>query len=636
MFQLQPEDANEPFPRAQGRAAAKFIWPDWARTARIAGAYFSPENSQAELAARLDLLAAERVSVVIADSPWGEQYAAWVDEARFVQVWRMMSEVVELAHERGIKVVMYHVGLELISPSERNPWLEHPEWAQLALDGRPILFNDVSNQEEHWLSLGIWDYWLSPCGDNATPGSFRQFMSDRLGKIVQTGIDGLWIDQVYLQSSVGRHHDLWPSSDPCSAAAFASATGLKLPARLDWDDPVFRRWVVWRHQQIADYLLALKTAVRAVNPDLVFLNENSSVDLGRSTYVGNDPTVYLAYPDMSTGHEIGSIANRMDAGETGMKEATLDQWLDFRCMAAFARASDRGKPSWILTYGYEPRDSAQLAGLVLAEGANFYETKGPQMADSAGSDYRRRLFSWIAAHEDALYTSDSAAVVGLLFSPRTRDLVDTVSGELYDPQDSIHFAAYRAMAKLLYGAHIPFDVVIDSDIEAFGHYRVLIVPEVQAMSEAAAAALRRFPGRLLIVGDSGSYDEWLQPRPENALARRSAQGTTWYADTPDAALAQAADTGLLVASAPPSVQIGLRKLADGYALVLVNTAAAAAPAFSVNLRIAEKVQDAKLHLSLFSARASTPIQPVFDRGVLRISIPAGIDTIALLHVELAE
>ena len=148
--------------------------------------------------------------------------------------------------------------------------------------------------------------------------------------------------------------------------------------------------------------------------------------------------------------------------------------------------------------------------MVLAEGANFYETKGPQMADTAGKSYRTLLFGWIAGHEAAWYASESAAQVGLLYSPRTRDLVDTTSGEPYDAADSTHFAAYRKAANLLYRAHIPFDVVIDTDTASFGRYQVLVAPEVQAMSDATAAALRQYSGVLVTIGDTGLYDEWLE------------------------------------------------------------------------------------------------------------------------------
>ncbi|MFN8487915.1 MAG: hypothetical protein U0350_10005 [Caldilineaceae bacterium] len=613
--------------RSQGQLAqptpTAFTWPTWARTARIAGAYFHPSNSAAEIAATLDALAAQQVSVIIADNPLGEQYAAWVDDDQFAAVKTLLTKVVEQAHARGLKVVMYHNGLELISEPSRNPGAEHPEWAQRALNGAPILFNDVSNADEHWLAKGIWDIWMSPC--QAATNSYRTLALARVRDMAATGIDGLWVDQTYLQSSVGAHDDLWPSSDPCSAAAFQAATGLALPKAENWDDPAWRSWIVWRHSQITDYLLAEKAVAQAVNPAIVFLNENSSADTGRSTYVATDPTALLPYADMATGHEIETIGDRMDEGETGMKTATLDQWLAFRSMVAFARGADWGKPSWILTYGYEPRDSAQLAGIVLAEGANFYETKGPQMADTAGSAYRTQLFRWIAAHATALYGGESLAQVGLLYSPRTRDLVDSVSGETYDAQDSVHFAAYRATTNLLYRAHIPFDVVIDTHTNAFSRYRVLIAPEVQAMSDATATALHAFTGTLITIGDSGIYDEWLNERSTNALAGLA---SLHYAQVAPQ-IAASAHTGLLMTDAPPTVQIGLRGQPDGYSLILVNTAPTATVAFTLTLQLTNTEPITAVHLSSLTGQ-EVEIPFSAHTSVLQLTVPPGIDTAALL------
>lgn len=610
--------------------ATAFVWPEWARRARIAGAYFHPTESEAVITARLDALAAQQVSVVLADSPWGEQYAAWVDDTEFAKVEALIATVVQKAHERGLKVVLYQVGLELISPPERNPGLEQAQWAQRALNGQPVLFNDVSNDETHWLDTGVWDFWLTPCVAPVTAATaFRTLALQRVQAMVATGIDGLWVDQVYLQSSVGSHHELWPSTDPCSVAAFQAATGFTPPTAEDWDDPAFLHWVIWRHGQITDFLAAEVAVARALNPALVFLNENSSVDSGRATYVANDPTMLLSYPDMSTGHEVETIADRMDQGETGMQAATLDDWLAFRTMIAFARAADEGKPSWILTYGYQPRDSAQLAGLVLAEGANFYETKGPQMADTVDSAFRTQLFQWIADHESALYDTQSVAEVGLLYSPRTRDLVDTVSGEPYDVQDSVHFAAYRAAANLLYRAHLPFDVVIDTNHAAFARYRVLIVPEVQTMSDATLAALRAFPGRLLVVGESGVYDEWRQFRS----AERWAGSQHHHVPQVTPEVINLANTGLLQTDAAAAVQVAIHRYEKGYALLIVNTAVTptTSVALTLTLRPQEVVTGVRL-APLTGQERDLPFTPTSGDRRLQLLLPAGIETSALLTI----
>jgi hypothetical protein len=606
-------------------------WPEWAQRARIAGIYFAPGNL--DIAQRLDRLAAQNVSVIITDSPLGQEYAAWVDNARFAATKETLATVVRLAHERGLKVVIYHTGLELLSPPNRKPAQQHIAWAQRALDGTPLLFNDIGVEEQHWLSRGIWDMWMSPCHHPTRPdGSFRQLALSRIREITETGIDGIWVDQVYLQSSVGSHHELWPSSDPCSAAAFRAETGLPLPIREDWDDPVFQRWVVWRHSQIVRFLLEEMEAARSVNPDLVFLNENSSVDSGRSTYVGNDPTELRPYAEITTGHEIETIADRMDEGETGMVDATLDDWLAFRTMVAFARASDRGKPSWILTYGYGPRDSAQLAGLVLAEGANFYETKGPQMADTVGEHFRTQLFGWVAAHEAELYGGESVAQVALLYSPRTRDLIDTVSGEPYDVADAIHFAAYRAAANTLYRAHVPFDIVIDNDVEVFANYEFLILPQLQVMSETTLDALRHYSGTIIAIGETGIYDEWLNERAESAFRTLPAI----HLQSVTAEMAGLVNTAVLTTNLPPAVQVGARQNDTEYVLVLVNTGADATPPGTLTLRLSQPAADSFAHFStLEGAAMEIPLVASEDGLSVQITIPRGIDTVALLTVPIA-
>ena len=52
-------------------AAAAFTWPQWARRARLAGAYFHPGEIDAVIAARLDLLSAQHFCGLVADSTLG-------------------------------------------------------------------------------------------------------------------------------------------------------------------------------------------------------------------------------------------------------------------------------------------------------------------------------------------------------------------------------------------------------------------------------------------------------------------------------------------------------------------------------------------------------------------------------------
>jgi hypothetical protein len=254
------------------------------------------------------------------------------------------------------------------------------------------------------------------------------------------------------------------------------------------------------------------------------------------------------------------------------------------------------------------------------------------MADSVGSDFRTLLFGWIAEHEADVYGFESAAEVGLLYSPRNRDLVDTVSGEPYDVADSIHFAAYRGAASELYKAHIPVDVVLDTDTERFAHYRVLIAPKLDLMSDATAAALCSFQGKLITIGANGNYDEWLVPRAKAALKGQPQV----HLKTPSNALVQAADTRLLGTTAPATLQIGLRKAVDGYLLVIINAASVPAPAFAVTLRVDAPMSMAMARLSVLGKPSiDLPVSIHMQSINFSVAVPAGIDSIALVTIRRA-
>jgi len=612
---------------------SSFAWPDWARQARIAGAFFEPGDSDDDIEGTLDDLASQGVSVVLADSPWGSSYSTWVDDAEFSAVKELLTTVIQKAHERDLKVVMYQTGLELIAEAPRDPGSEHPDWPQMSLDGQAILFNDISSEQEHWLDEGQWDVWLSPCS------SYRQLSLARVREMASTGIDGLWMDTVYLQHSIGDHEDLWPSTDACSTAAFQSTTGLSMPTDEDWDDPVWRRWVVWRHEQMTDYLLAVKQAAREVNPGLVFFEENWDIDGSGATQYANDPAAYLGYTDMSTGHEVSTVGDRVDEGQTGMQDATLDEWLAFATMIKWARGADKGKPSWILTYGYQMSDAERLAGVILAEGANYYETRGPSMADSVGADYRQRIFSWTAAHQEALYGGESAALVALAYSPRTRDLLDQGAGDLYEPEGAPFFREYRQAAATLLRNHIPFDIVIlDEGLSSdrLADYQTLILPNVPAMSNAEAAVICGFVqggGEVVSVGETGARDEWFESRTANALAGLpSTSIETATSEEGAEALSAAADAGQIVTPLALWVHVGLRETSDGLQLVLVNLGQDAVGDAQLSVRLPEGAQVETVSASSPDGDALA-VDYAVEGGYLRLTL-ADLPVLSLLEVRL--
>lgn len=166
----------------------------------------------------------------------------------------------------------------------------------------------------------------------------------------------------------------------------------------------------------------------------------------------------------------------------------------------------------------------------------------------------------------------------------------------------------------------------------FSRYRVLIAPEVQAMTSATATALRAFDGRLITIGNTGRFDEWLNERAQNTLVGRTQDHFT-TATAPG--IVTSANTGQIVTTAPPQVQLSLRrKSAASYSVVVVNTAATPTGAFSVNVRPMPGMGTAGY---VTAARLAKPGSPdvalnfqVLDVDTVRVNLPAGTDTLALL------
>ena len=471
--------------------------------------------SDAEIEAKLQQAADEGVTVLVADAPTGWSYTAWVDDDEFNQALALMRDrVFPRAHAKGLKVVWYLTSLELICAgcldTGRNPAAEHPQWMQIDREGDPVQYSGL--QGVFWLEEDDLDAWLSP------ESPYRDFYIGRIRDIAAAGADGLWMDVAYLPNSVGQFDDLWPSYDSYSQAAFQAAYGHASIPNKNWNDLAWRHFVRWRMESIARFVEDVAAAAKAVNPGLVFFTENWCMDSNFVTQDGQDPLDFLDNPHVATAHELEPVDQEL----YGMKYAWLKHWYDYTLMVKFAVAANKGKPGWILTYAGAVDDSLREAGVHLAEGANFYEAKGPEMVDdSTGS--RPLVFPWLAANADMAYHSRSLAEVALWYSPRTRDFVDgeNAGDDKYDYADTIYTKEYRGRAHDLLKAQIPFDVVTGQwTLAELARYTWLVLPHAACLSDGEAALLRNYAaagGKLVVTGETGTRDEWCQPRATNAL-----------------------------------------------------------------------------------------------------------------------
>jgi hypothetical protein len=512
-----------------------------------------------------------------------------------------MRQYVRTAHRLGLKVVWYVATLEVLSvQAERGDNIvskAHPDWLQRGLDGKPNVYVGEppgTLGSVHWVDPGSESAWMS------IHSGYVDVFLDRIKRIAATGLDGIWLD-VPLYSEMGA---AWPDVGPPAAAKFLADTGMQVPRAVDWNDPVWRRWIAWRYREITNFLLRVRDAARSVSSGISIVVETVTLDYGLATLVGLDGSLLKDAPGIIQAWEIDAVSD-----ETAMREAQPDDWISLIGMAKFARGASGSKPSWMFIYGDRPDDSLLVMAEALAAGNNPFETKIPKMTTTVGAAFRRQAYGWIKQQEGRLFASRSGAKVAVYFSPESRDYLDRAIGTgLYtvirdddaswwsnEPNDSLYLrtylAEYRGVIKWLIHNHVPFDIVVRPQADELSAYDVVIAPSPAALSDRDAATLDRYVangGHLAVTGpDAAMLDGFGNRRAApilqslNAVARAAMHSPRWlgkeYLATTSAEAGAAIGEMLgartrqtLQTDAGPSVHVTIRTLGDEMLVHLVN------------------------------------------------------------------
>jgi hypothetical protein len=403
---------------------------------------------------------------------------------------KAIRTVAEKAHAAGNRAFVYIAGTECITANADKTAhtlaKDHPDWLQRKLSGEPAIFG---GGDAFWIAKGDEDVWVTPFA-----AEWRKTYMQRVRQIAATGIDGIYVDIPYWMTHFDGWEDTWASFDDYTVAAFRKQSGLDAKKDLklgDFSDPNFRTWIQFRIQAITDFVEEIDRNAKSVNPAIKTIPEIYPGIEEESVRVGSD--VYSLY------RVSDAITHEYEFGE-GDHMASSRTPLDWFCYQAGMhsfRAFAEGKATWILNYSWDgdknvdPRQSMMnLAMSEVMAGANFWDAKGHEMAESNDLPTRKAIFSWIKAHEETFYQPRTPiAPVGVYFSPETRD---------FYAREFI--ASYRGILILLMQKHLEFQVVTPRTLSEFNG-STLILPDVRVMSESERAWLRRYVerGKLLLV-----------------------------------------------------------------------------------------------------------------------------------------
>ncbi|WP_234366258.1 hypothetical protein [Streptomyces albireticuli] len=510
---------------------ARAAFPEWSRYARLADGTFDEDaDPQLDMKPVITALKAQNVNVIEVDTILSH----WLTEAEFTEHLGKIKSFVELAHAAGIRVVMYYPSLEVISiGGEKGKSFykdgDGKSWVQRSLDGKPNVFY---GSLVVWVDPGDESCWVSP------DSPWREFYLGRIKALARTGLDAVWPDvPIYFDGALS-----WCDGSTWAADAFRADTGLAMPAKDDFTSLPFRRYVEWRHHNLNQWQLDIAAAGRSVNPDLVTFIETVSMDYQYATSIGLDGAYLRKADGVSHVWEVDILGNY-----DGMRHATATDWTCLISMYKYARAASGTKPAWAFSYGWKGDDASLVMAELLAAGCNPYEVKSPFKDVTTDKAMRTRMYAFVAANQAKLYDTAPAAQVGVYHSSASRDFVShSVGSGMYanaKPPTGIKaddwwssgsaeescttqawLGEFRGTVKALVYAHVPFSTVTSPGLTAddLTGYRVLMLPNLQAVSDEEAEVLRGFVnggGTVVITGPAPTgLDRFGSARAEYALA----------------------------------------------------------------------------------------------------------------------
>ncbi|MGA2103580.1 MAG: hypothetical protein ABSG34_20875, partial [Candidatus Sulfotelmatobacter sp.] len=133
-----------------------------------------------------------------------------------------------------------------------------------------------------------------------------------------------------------------------------------------------------------------------------------------------------------------------------------------------------------------------LAMSQIMTGSNFWDAPGHSMAGSNDLPTRKKIFTWIQAHEKTFYLPRSPIdPVGVYFSPETRN---------YFAKEFI--PSYRGALILLMQKHLEFQIVTPRTLADFKG-KTIVLPDVRVLGDVEQAWLKDFVaqgGKVVIAG----------------------------------------------------------------------------------------------------------------------------------------
>jgi Hypothetical glycosyl hydrolase 6/Beta-galactosidase trimerisation domain len=297
---------------------------------------------------------------------------------------------------------------------------------------------------------------------------------------------------------------------------FRDQAGQSLPTRKDWSSPLYRQWIEWNYaRRLAIWDLNNRVTKAAGGPTCLWIGMNSGSITSQSRSFRDCKAIWERAEILMLDHQARGAAGFQENSDAGKVIHSVMGW-DKLIPESMAMYQAGGRTSFRLAS--KPAVDAHLWMIEGFAGGiqPWWHHIGAYHEDRRMYHTAEPVMRWYKSNEQYLVNRTPVASVGIVWSQRNTDFYG------HDEADILVETPYRGYQQALLRARIPYvPIHIDHVTDQSADLKVLILPNIAAMSDGQAAAIKKFVergGALIATGVTSLYNENGEARPDFALA----------------------------------------------------------------------------------------------------------------------